>query len=929
MKVNHRLRSARVSRGWSQAKVAEKVGTDPVTVSRWERGLSFPYPHFREKLCELFEKTVEELGLIQKSSNAEQTLPDPDVRSISHTLYDAALPLPFTSTVGLIGRDLLIQQIKQRLYAEKGGACVALHGLPGVGKTALAIQFAHDADIRTHFFDGVLWVGLGPQPNILGQLGRWGAVLDITAPEVLPQSRLEAWAEAIHTAIGTRHMLLVIDDAWSIEAALAFKLGGPHCASIVTTRFPQLALQFAPDSPFVVHELNEEKSLELVMQWAPDVVAHEKQDIQQLIQLVGGLPLALTLMSKYLREQTYKQQPRRMHTAMQHLRNADARLKLTEVRGLVEYHPSLPQASHLSLQSVIMVSDQRLDASAQQALRALSVFPAKPNTFSEEAALAICAGTVEVLDVLSDAGLMENNGGGRYTLHQTIRDYAAIHLHETDVQKRLVYYFMHYIEANETDYTRLDMESSTIIAAFEVAYASKMFAEFVRMVYTFAQFWHVRGLYALAEGYLVRACTVAKNEADTQGHVHILRHLGYIHKQWGNYAQAEDYLSGGLVLARRLNNEILISRVLMDLGGMMNEQGRYEDAETYSTEGLMLARKVGDPGIQSSVLVNLGYLAGLRGNRVQEHMYYQEGLSLARQVGDPELISPLLMNLGVMACEQGDYTQAEVYLNEGLELVQQMGHRRRISFFLTNLGELEYERGNYAQAEAYLHEGLKIARQLGHREKIIGLLMPLGMVARERGDLTHAEEYLHEALMLARAIEHPEWISDVLRNLGSVALLRGLYEQAEEYLQEALTVAKQINYCALIAGALLNLGALALHREEYERAEAHLQEGLLIARRVDLVWLLGSLLFCLGGLYLKEGRIELAALTFNDMLIAAPKENRDLTPKALYGLARVAYAQGDVHTARMLGKKSCDTLEAIGHYLAPRIEQWLGTLPAS
>src|SRR6266704_2427955 len=65
MKANLRLRRERELRAWSQAKVAEEVGTDPATVSRWERGLSFPYPYFRERLCALFQKNAEDLGLVQ------------------------------------------------------------------------------------------------------------------------------------------------------------------------------------------------------------------------------------------------------------------------------------------------------------------------------------------------------------------------------------------------------------------------------------------------------------------------------------------------------------------------------------------------------------------------------------------------------------------------------------------------------------------------------------------------------------------------------------------------------------------------------------------------------------------------------------------------------------------------------------------------
>ncbi|HLZ61760.1 MAG TPA: helix-turn-helix transcriptional regulator [Ktedonosporobacter sp.] len=65
MTPNRRLKQARELRGWSQAKVAEHIGTDATTVSRWERGLFSPTPYFREKLCTLFSKNAAELGLLE------------------------------------------------------------------------------------------------------------------------------------------------------------------------------------------------------------------------------------------------------------------------------------------------------------------------------------------------------------------------------------------------------------------------------------------------------------------------------------------------------------------------------------------------------------------------------------------------------------------------------------------------------------------------------------------------------------------------------------------------------------------------------------------------------------------------------------------------------------------------------------------------
>ncbi|GER81649.1 hypothetical protein KTAU_02870 [Thermogemmatispora aurantia] len=98
---NRRLRQARELRGWSQAKVAEQIGTDATTVSRWERGLFSPTPYFREKLCQLFGKNAEELGLLdsgkEQPGGSDVTAMAPalvgkEVGENSHALPWGAMP---------------------------------------------------------------------------------------------------------------------------------------------------------------------------------------------------------------------------------------------------------------------------------------------------------------------------------------------------------------------------------------------------------------------------------------------------------------------------------------------------------------------------------------------------------------------------------------------------------------------------------------------------------------------------------------------------------------------------------------------------------------------------------------------------------------------------------------------------------------------
>lgn len=490
MKANQRLKHERELRGWSQAKVAMEIGTDPATIGRWERGLSFPYPYFREKLCTLFGKNASELGLVRnKDDSAEESLsvveheilPHPSLPSFQ--VYDSVVPLLTTINGGLVGRDSLLGTLKQRLLAGGDVALTALNGLPGVGKTALATQLVHDADVRAHFYDGILWAALGPQPHIPGQLRRWGSLLHIPSHERSDTS-YETWSAAIRTAIGFRRFLLVIDDAWTIEAALTCKVGGPNCSYLVTTRFPQIALYFAGDGATVVHELDEDDSVALLARLAPDVVVSETCAIRQLVHSVGGLPLALTLIGKHLRVQGHSRQPRRIRSALERLKNMHERLQLREPYALVERHPSLTQGASLSLKSVIAVSDQELDQQAREALHALAVFPAKPNSFSEEAAEAVTDQPPTILDLLSDAGILESCGPGRYTLHRTIADYALTQGPSPEAFTRFVQYFIAYIDQHKDNYEALNRELENILAALQVAAEHNMGAELTRGVDT-------------------------------------------------------------------------------------------------------------------------------------------------------------------------------------------------------------------------------------------------------------------------------------------------------------------------------------------------------------------------------------------------------------------------------------------------------------
>src|SRR5262249_46463528 len=126
----------------------------------------------------------------------------------------------------IVGRDQLLAEVRERLLAGDDVALCA--GLPGSGKTELAAQLAWDKQLMEQLKDGVLWVGLGPNPSeddLTYRLSAWALAVGIARERLNSLPDGEAIASEISGMIAGRRLLLVIDDAWDGQSASIFKLG--------------------------------------------------------------------------------------------------------------------------------------------------------------------------------------------------------------------------------------------------------------------------------------------------------------------------------------------------------------------------------------------------------------------------------------------------------------------------------------------------------------------------------------------------------------------------------------------------------------------------------------------------------------------------------------------------------------------------------
>jgi tetratricopeptide (TPR) repeat protein/transcriptional regulator with XRE-family HTH domain/ubiquinone/menaquinone biosynthesis C-methylase UbiE len=832
---NIRLKEERELRGWSQKYVADAIDADRYYLSRWEHGTASPSPYYRQKLCVLFGKNARELGLLPAEDTIEQSTSVTAPESVPaprnpFPVHDPTLPPPMPGNAHLIGRDETIQKLRKQLIEGKGVVLTAINGLPGVGKTTLAVELAHDAQVQEHFQDGVLWAGLGPTPDVFAILNHWSGLLGISSSQTAKIQSVEEWSRVLQVAVGQRRLLLVIDDVWRIEAALAFKVGGPHIAYLITTRFPNIALHFTDEAgeAVVLKELSVDDGLALLARLAPEVVQSEPESARTLVQAVGGLPLALTLMGKYLRTQEYGKQPRRIRAALERLRIANERLLLTEPLSPLERPPGLAQSMPLSLQTIIAVSERQLEEQEQMALRALSAFPAKPNSFSEEAALAVSQVPVESLDVLCDSGLLEYSGPGRYTLHQTITDYAQASFKDVTVYERMADYYTGFVEQHGKQFDVLEAETANIFSALDAAYTYGMHRSYARCVNALFHFLFTRGLYLEEAGkHIERALTIARNQQDDELLASLLLSRGKMVYKNGNYALAEESLNEARVLAARLQNVPTLSDTLMMLGSLARFRTSRENAVTYLSESLELARQVGDPELISNVLGHLGSALSDQGSYQEAEAYNKEGAELARSIGNQDRLAQLLYNLSTLAIFQGRFEEGERYGLEGLELARQVGFMDAICKICTNLGALTMDLGDFAKAEMYFKEALEVARRIGDAKVVSADLGSLGSLAQRQGRYYEATTYLQEALSLARQVGDTWLLSAILNECGELALKLRDLDAAAAVFQEAADYSAQGSKDE-VASAYYGLARVALARANTEEARLHGRKSLSI-----------------------------------------------------------------------------------------------------
>jgi tetratricopeptide (TPR) repeat protein/transcriptional regulator with XRE-family HTH domain len=280
------LREARQHKGLPQVRLGRMVGYSKGHLSKIENGR---VAVVGLEVAELFDRTLGAGGRLTEAFLADEPADVPSAGPLA-----AAGPFDVPPPPGhFVGRDAEIARIAGAIRGQAKASrapVVLIHGMPGVGKTALALRVAHLA--RDWYRDGCLYVdfgdGQGPAGSVHGRLLRR---LGVPAGELPPEPE-EARSRYL-SEVCRRDVLIVADGVISAGQVAALVPASSGCAVIATSRRRLDALDDC--LPLLVGPLADDDAADLLRAVSGRNDLGSDADVRRLATACGGLPLALRI----------------------------------------------------------------------------------------------------------------------------------------------------------------------------------------------------------------------------------------------------------------------------------------------------------------------------------------------------------------------------------------------------------------------------------------------------------------------------------------------------------------------------------------------------------------------------------------------------------------------------------------------------------
>jgi len=307
-----RLKQERELHLWSQEQVAEMIGTTAPTISRWEHGSTFPGLHFRQKLCELFAKSAEELGFLQDNiQRTYEEMPtqikyDQFATSSASLVSPSIWSIPYRKNPFFTGRDDVLEYLHKLLHTGNRVLLTraqALCGLGGIGKTQTAVEYAYRFGNE---YSAVLWAQAETHDVLQAEFVKLASLLDLPEKGQLDSDRI---VEAVRRWLNDHQdWLLILDNMEDLSILGDFIPAGSKGSVLLTTR-TQSTRTFAHHISLEQMEPDEgallllRRAVRIECDAPLEAASHiDRTMAREISRIMGGLPLALDQAGAYIEE---------------------------------------------------------------------------------------------------------------------------------------------------------------------------------------------------------------------------------------------------------------------------------------------------------------------------------------------------------------------------------------------------------------------------------------------------------------------------------------------------------------------------------------------------------------------------------------------------------------------------------------------------
>jgi tetratricopeptide (TPR) repeat protein len=376
------------------------------------------------------------------------------------------------------------------------------------------------------------------------------------------------------------------------------------------------------------------------------------------------------------------------------------------------------------------------------------------------------------------------------------------------------------------------------------------------------------------QGHVVSALAIldsisVPNNLQPKARMQFFTSLGFFSRFQGKHQRALESYQRVLDVARGIGDRREESLALSLLGRVYVDTGSVSTAIECYEQRLAISREIGDRRMEGVALRSLGRIYADAGNRNKAIEYYERSLSIAREINDRSGEAAAMGNLGQVYADLGATDRAIECYSQRLETMREIGNRRGESAALGSLGRVYAELGAIEKA-VYCHEQrLAIAREIGDRRVEGVALGNIGRIHLDMGEIQKAIVCYETRLQIAREIGDPRGEGAALNSLGMAHFKSGTFERAIECYERRLAIARVINDQKAEGAALGSLGKVYAELHNYDNAIRCNEMRLQIARQIrDLKGEVGALA-SLGQIHAELGNSDRATEYYEKELLVA------------------------------------------------------------